>query len=124
MHTIDPTVRDVSSTDWDGLALQKAEPVSFAVAVEIGNKGAAGADLFHMTVCNPSHLGRADTVSSGDWRHQTLVLETLSFDAVRAAVQEKIRSNGPYGSWPDFAAKIVPYMAWEFDGMPYPPFAS
>ncbi len=116
MSGVRPVVRDVSSTDWDGEAVRTETPVSFGVHVEIGNDGEVGVDLFQLSVCNPAYLSKDADEAMWDWRDQMLVLATLSFDNVRLAVENQIRSHGPYNSWIEFAKKMAPYLQWEFEG--------
>lgn len=73
-----------------------------------------------MSVCNPAFLS-AEAQDEWEWRDQMLVLETLSFENVRRAVERKVASEGPYFNWPHFARLMSPFMRWEFSGQVYPP---
>jgi hypothetical protein len=88
--------------------------MSFALTVEIGDDRSIGVDLFRLSICNPAFLSSGAEEAMWIWRDQMLVLETLSFENVRAAIEQKIDSLAPYASWPEFGAKMAPYMEWEF----------
>lgn len=118
--SVQPTVRDLSCLAWDGEAVRTAEPTTFAVTVEIGDADRPGCDLFYLSICNPAYLGSRQA-AEWEWQDQMLVLATLSLENVKAAVEAKIRSDGPYENWPGFAFQMAPYLRWEFAGMPYPP---
>ncbi len=107
-----PMVRDISSTNWDGAAVRTDQPLSFALAVEIGDAAARGADLFYVSICNTAFLSDAALEGNWIWRDCMLVLATLSFENVRLAVEHTIRDLGPFATWPEFAAKMAPFMRW------------
>lgn len=117
---IEPTIRDVSCTNWDGEPVRTTSPASFAVAVEIGDGDKPGSDIFYLSICNPAFLTERNAFE-WEWQDKMLVLATLSLASVKNAVEQQIRKDGPYESWPDFATQMAPYMRWEFAGMPYPP---
>lgn len=91
---IEPTIRDVSCTNWNGEPLRTTEPISFAVALEIGDGDKQGCDLFYFSVCNPAFLS-GENADKWEWQDQMLVLATLSLASIKTAVERKIRSQGP-----------------------------
>src|SRR4051794_21103991 len=105
MNIFQPRIVDVSSTDWDGVSLITAKPIMFGLHVEIGDEGSTGADLFQMCVCNsayieehPVYLDQTKNPRHGPWLGHMLVIENMSFERVRAAVESLIKLRGPYGS--------------------------
>jgi hypothetical protein len=120
MQNVIPRIADI---DFDSPAPADAnEPANLSVHVEIGPADGPGVDLFTLSVCNPAHLGEKNAAGRWSWRRQMLVTESLTADTVRLAISERIAALGPFQSWPDFAARLSPYVRWEFEGMPYPPF--
>lgn len=78
-------------------------------------------DLFYLSVCNPAFLSAEAYEAGWEWQDGMLVLETLSFQNIRIAVDQKIAAGSPYPSWLTFAEQMAPFMNWEFAGMAYPP---
>ncbi len=113
-----PVLHDLSSITWDGQPIRTREPISFGLALEIGDGDSPGADLFYLSVCNPAFLSSKAYDDGWVWQDQMLVLETLSFENVRIAVARKIEAMAPYPSWAGFAEQMAPFMGWEFAGMP------
>ncbi len=122
MSKIVPRLHDIECLEWDGTPVRTRKPMSFALTVEIGHDGGRGVDLFRLSICNPAFLSEEAEEALWVWRSQMLVLETLSLENVRAAIEQKISALAPYESWPEFGTKMAPYMEWEFAGQP-PPFA-
>ena len=110
-----PIIHDIECLDWDGLPVRSRKPIAFALTIEIGDDRSVGTDLFRLSICNPAFVSRDAEETMWIWRDQMLVLETLSFENVRTALQRKIESLAPYASWPEFGAKMAPYLEWEFD---------
>lgn len=117
---IEPTIRDITCAWWDGEPVRTTKPTSFAVTVEIGDGDKTGCDLFNLSICNPAFLSDRNAFE-WEWQDQMLVLATLSLASVKTIIEEKIGSEGPYESWPEFAIQMAPYMRWEFAGITYPP---
>ena len=117
--SIRPVLRDITSSDWEGEPIRATEPLAFGVTLEIGDGDREGCDLFYMSICNPAFLS-AKNAFEWEWQDQMLVLATLSLANVKTAVEEKIKNEGPFASWPEFAMQMAPYMKWEFAGMTYP----
>lgn len=132
MNPIHPAIKAIRAVKWSGDPASSCAPVRFECHVEIGEAGVAGVegvDYFNLTVVNPAwaqvHL-EATPETSPVWLapRATLQLDTPSFQGIADCVAVEIAAMGPYPTWPEFARRLGPYLRWNLEGVPYPPFIS
>lgn len=120
-----PVIKDISSTDWDGVSEVSDEKFCLWFHVEIGQSGTSAADLFQIGACNSAW---AESNVSGEHfkvfsenvhfvlKHIILV-ERLDVQIIVDKIGILIEMKGPYGSWRDFAERMSDYLIWEYEGM-------
>jgi hypothetical protein len=82
---------------------------------EIGPVGEVGADTFDFVVCTPQGLARRfDSEGRPFWSRGTLVVERFAWQAVEAALHQRVHSVDG-GDWPAIAANLNRFLRWEFE---------
>lgn len=81
--------------------------------VEIGDKGASGADIFFVDVCNPQ-WAEENIYSDGAMSHPTvLIVDRIDEKNIREKVEEMFLGYD-YSSFDELVSRATPLMRWEF----------
>ncbi|CAM3344463.1 Imm8 family immunity protein [Asticcacaulis taihuensis] len=120
---INPVIKDISSTDWNGRNFSRSLPECIWFHVEIGEQGKDGADLFQIGVCNlpwaQSKYPNRDYVLTDQSivfaEKYVLVLDQLNAENLTNTLARLIGMSGPYSTWQNFGKAMSDYMMWEYE---------
>ncbi len=127
MDSVQPTLKHISAVDWDGAPLVSEAPIAVDCQLEIGASGEDFVDYFTLTVVNrawaEAHLAAVPDAAPAWLPPRAILLaDAPSFQAIEDCLTREMATMGPYRTWPEFANRLGPYLRWELEGVPYPPF--
>ncbi len=97
------------------------DPRSFRlnVVAEVGSDEGEGADIFTFVVRTPdsqTHRSMGRGPESHAWGHRVLFVREWSYERLLKIVNDILsRAEGP--DWDAVAARLSPYMKWEFEDL-------
>jgi hypothetical protein len=115
-------IKNISSDDWDLSFLRDDSARLIGLRVDIGEVGKPEFDQYQVEVFNIAWLEENIEPGAWTWGRARMLLNEFDVDMIRSIITRKIRELGPYSSWPEFAHRLSPYLIWELEGLPYPPF--
>ncbi len=84
------------------------------LGLKIGPSNAEGDEVFYISVCSPKWLMRQCEEDGFVWGRHHLIVQEYTLRSITAVVTRFVE-NCSGESWPEAAAKLSRFAAWEFE---------